>query len=102
MISNQILQSTIDGLKAITKVDISVMDMEGTLLSSTEDVRDEKTFPLVPDLISSRAESMLVQGYQFFKVYDDNEMEYMLFTACCAKIDNFTKSEFSAFLLITE
>lgn len=78
MISNQILQSTIDGLKAITKFDISVMDMEGTLLSSTEEVRDEKTFPLVPDLISSRAESMLVQGYQFFKVYDDNEVEYII------------------------
>ncbi len=29
MISNQILQNTIDGLKGITMVDLCVMDMEG-------------------------------------------------------------------------
>ena len=30
MISNQILQNTIDGLKGISKVDFSVLDTEGT------------------------------------------------------------------------
>lgn len=78
MISNQILQTTIDGLKAITQVEISVMDMEGSVLASTEDSKSEKKFPLVPDLISSKAESMLVHGYQFFKVLDDNEVEYII------------------------
>ena len=35
MISNQILQSTIDGLKTITRVDLSVMDIEhGRLITS--------------------------------------------------------------------
>ena len=36
MISNQILQNTIDGLKGITRVDLCVMDMEGQVLASTE------------------------------------------------------------------
>ena len=37
MISNQILQSTIDGLKGITRIDISVMDTDGKVLASTAD-----------------------------------------------------------------
>ena len=35
MISNQILQNTIDGLKGISKVDFSVLDTEGKELAST-------------------------------------------------------------------
>ena len=34
MISNQILQNTIDGLKGITRVDLCVMDMEGQVLAA--------------------------------------------------------------------
>ena len=36
MISNQILQNTIDGLKGITRIDLCVLDMEGQVLASTE------------------------------------------------------------------
>ncbi len=36
MISNQILQNTIDGLREITRVDLCVLDMEGQVLASTE------------------------------------------------------------------
>ena len=35
MISNQVLQTTIDGLKNITRVDICVMDIEGKALATT-------------------------------------------------------------------
>ena len=35
MISNQILQNTIEGLKTITRVDICVMDTEGKTLATT-------------------------------------------------------------------
>ena len=34
MISNQILQSTIDGLKVISRIDLSVMDLEGNVTGS--------------------------------------------------------------------
>ena len=34
MISNQILQSTIDGIKTITNVDLSVIDIDGKILAS--------------------------------------------------------------------
>ena len=35
MISNQILQSTIDGLKGITRIDLCVIDVEGKVLAAT-------------------------------------------------------------------
>ena len=35
MISNQILQETLEGIQAITKVDLIVMDVEGRLLAKT-------------------------------------------------------------------
>ena len=37
VISNQILQSTLEGIKNISRVDLSVMDTEGILLASTFD-----------------------------------------------------------------
>ena len=35
MISNQILQNTIEGLKAITRIDLCVVDIEGKVLAGT-------------------------------------------------------------------
>ena len=35
MISNQILQNTIEGLKGITRVELSVIDVDGKVLAST-------------------------------------------------------------------
>ena len=34
MISNQILQNTIDGLKGITRIDLCIIDVEGKILAS--------------------------------------------------------------------
>ena len=35
MISNQVLQTTLDGLKAISRVDLCVLDTEGIMLATT-------------------------------------------------------------------
>ena len=35
MISNQILQNTIDGLKNITRIDLCIIDTEGKILATT-------------------------------------------------------------------
>ncbi len=78
MISNQILQSTIDGLKAITKRDITVLDTEGNVLATTDDKAVGMHVASVPDLIHSKAESMLIQGYQYFKVFDEHTVEYVV------------------------
>lgn len=78
MISNQILQTTIDGLKAITKFDLTVIDTEGTVLATTEDLKNTKSFSVVSDIVSVQAENMSVRGTQYFQVFDDNEVEYIV------------------------
>ena len=77
MISNQILQETIEGIKTITRTDLCVMDTEGKNLAST--IRDTEQFEeAVIAFADSPAESQVMLGYQFFKVYDDNELEYVI------------------------
>jgi len=77
MISNQVLQSTLEGLKQISRVDMCVVDTEGIVLASTfgesVDFRDS-----VLSFENSPAESQVISNYQFFKVLDDNHLEYVL------------------------
>lgn len=77
MISNQILQDTIEGIKSITRIDLCVMDTEGKILAST--LRDADEYEkAVLAFVASPAESQVLQGYQFFKVFDDNQLEYVI------------------------
>ena len=77
MISNQILQSTIDGLKGITRIDICVMDTEGKVLATTIDNAEEYENAVLA-FVSSPADSQAIQGYQFFKVFDEHQLEYVI------------------------
>ena len=77
MISNQILQDTIDGIKAITRIDLCVMDTEGKPLASTLSAVEEYREAVLV-FAESLAESQALQGYQFFKVFDDNQLEYIV------------------------
>jgi carbohydrate diacid regulator len=78
MISNQILQNTIDGLKVITRREISIMEREGRVLASTEEHMMGAHLDLVEDFVFSQAESQLIQGYQYFKVFDNHVVEYIV------------------------
>ncbi len=77
MISNQVLQNTLDGLKAISRVELCVLDTEGIMLATTfpeaENYRDS-----VLAFAESPADSQVVSGCQFFKVFDDHQLEYIL------------------------
>lgn len=77
MISNQILQSALDGMKAISRVDLSVMDTEGILLASTSEEAEQLRESAL-SFANSPADSQVISGYQFFKVLDDNQLEYVL------------------------
>ena len=77
MISNQILQNTIEGLKAISRVDLCLMDVEGKVLVSTF-TEPIATGSEVRDFVESQADSQVVKGFQFFKVYDEHQLEYVL------------------------
>ena len=77
MISNQILQSTIDGLKMISRIDFAVIDLEGNVLASTNAEAEEFRSAVV-SFVDSPADSQVVQGHQFFKIFDENQLEYIL------------------------
>ncbi|RDU22685.1 PucR family transcriptional regulator [Anaerosacchariphilus polymeriproducens] len=77
MISNQILQNTIDGLKGITRIDLCIIDVEGKVLATTFSEADNFTEPAIT-FIDSPADSQVVQGYQFFKVFEEQQLEYVL------------------------
>ena len=77
MISNQILQNTIDGLKGITRIDLCIIDAEGKVLAATF-TDAEKYIEAAQAFVESPADSQVVNGYQFFKVFDDHQLEYIL------------------------
>ena len=77
MISNQILQNTIEGLKGISRVDFAVVDTDGKDVVSTLET-DKGYVSSVEDFVKSPADSQEVSRYQFFKIYDDQVVEYVL------------------------
>lgn len=77
MISNQILQNTIDGLKGITKIDLGIIDVEGKVLASTFLEAEQFVEPAL-SFVGSPADSQVVSGCHFFKVFDEHQLEYVL------------------------
>ena len=77
MISNQILQNTIDGLKGITRTDLCVLDVEGKVVAATLPNAEQYIAP-ARTFVGSPADSQVVNGCQFFKVFDEHQLEYIL------------------------
>lgn len=77
MISNQILQNTLDGLKNISRSDFCVADTEGKILAFTAQNPEISSSDIL-GFAASPADSQVVQENQFFKVYDENRLEYVL------------------------
>ncbi len=77
MISNQVLQNTIDGLKSISRIDFCVADVEGKVIVTTLPESEIKSEEIVAFALSA-ADSQVLRGYQFFKVYDEQQLEYVL------------------------
>lgn len=77
MISNQILQKSLDELRAITRIDLCVLDVDGKTAAATFSAED---MPLddIQEFVDSMADSQVIQGYHFFKIFDDQMVEYVL------------------------
>lgn len=77
MISSQVIQTSIDELKAITKADLSVFDLNGQIVAATtEDSRIEEA--LVTGFVNSPADSQVIGMNHLLKIYDDGELLYVL------------------------
>ncbi len=77
MISNQILQNTIEGVKTIARIDMCVADTDGKIVAATDDRMEEERREVL-DFAASPADSQEIQGSQFFKIYDEQQLEYIL------------------------
>lgn len=77
MISSQIIQTSIDELKAITKVDLCVYDPSATVIAATTDMKE-----IQGDLISgfavSPADSQVIGPHHLLKILDEGEILYIL------------------------
>ena len=77
MISNQVLQSTIEGLKNIARIELCVLDVEGKAYAFTNQEMEKYSAQAV-EFVRSSADSQEIAGCQFFKIYDEQQLEYIL------------------------
>ena len=77
MISNQVIQNSIDELRAITKVDLGVFDVEGLKVATTVDEIDISR-DIIENIASSPPDSQVVGGRHLLKILDDGEPAYIL------------------------
>ena len=77
MAYNQMLQSTIEGVKAIARTDLCVMDTDANIIASTVSSADDYRESVLT-FVESPAEIQVVQGYQYFKIFDGGQLEYIM------------------------
>ena len=77
MISSQVIRSSIEELKAISKIDLSVWDLEGKVVAATFE-SDEMTPALIDGFANSPADSQVMGMHHLMKVLDEEEVLYIL------------------------
>lgn len=77
MISGQVIQNAIDELKAITRVDMCVTDLDGNTVASTF-TDEQPDISSIAFFIQSPADSQVMQGCHFFKIMENQTPEYVL------------------------
>ena len=77
MVSNQVLQGSIDDLKAIARVDLAIIDLNGQIIAATYEP-DEDNSDLISLFLDSPANSQALKQQHFFKIFYNNEPEYIL------------------------
>lgn len=77
MISNQIIQTCIDELHAITGVDFAVLELDGAVAAQTK-ADLEPAAEIRTAFASSAADSQTMGDSHLLKVYDDDELAYIL------------------------
>lgn len=77
MISNQIIQTSIEELRAITKVDLFIFDLDGMKIAATSEEMGISR-DIIVGFAASPADSQVVGGYHFLKILDDGEVAYVL------------------------
>ena len=77
MISSQVIRSSIEEFKSISKIDLSVWDLEGKVVAATFE-SDEITPALIAGFANSPADSQVMGAHHLMKVLDEEEVLYIL------------------------
>ncbi len=77
MISSQIIQTSLEELKVITKIDLSVYDLTGVMVATTMTQNDVDA-NLICSFAESPADSQVVGVHHLLKILDDGEPLYIL------------------------
>lgn len=77
MISSQVIRSSIEELKAISKVDICVWDLEGKVVATTFEA-EEITPALIEGFVNSPADSQVIGMHHLLKVLDEDDVLFIL------------------------
>lgn len=77
MLTTQVIQTCIEDLKEITKIDLTVIDSAGLLIASTGDKKDFSS-DAINKFVDSEAESQTIGGYHYMKVIHEDEVTYVV------------------------
>lgn len=77
MISSQTIQTSLDELKAITKVDLSVYDTSGLTIATTMDNSDISK-DIIKGFAGSPADSQVIGHYHLLKIFDEGELLFVI------------------------
>lgn len=77
MLSNQVLQETLEGLRSITRVNMAAVDLDGHVCAGTFEVTPE-CLASAKEFSDSPAINQVVNDYQFFRIAEDEHVSYVL------------------------
>lgn len=77
MLSSQIIQTSIDELKAITRVDLCVYDPTGAVVATTM-VMSEINGKLISGFATSPADSQVIGSHHLLKIWDEGELLFVI------------------------
>lgn len=77
MISSQVIKSSIEELKAISKVDLAVWDTDGRIVVSTAET-DDISQTMISGFAGSQADSQVIGPHHLMKVMDEEELLFVL------------------------
>lgn len=77
MISNQIIQTCLEDLRTITRVDLGVYDLSGEEVAATVNMQKPED-TVISSFVLSPADSQVVGNFHLLKVKDEEEIIYIL------------------------
>lgn len=87
MISNSVIQAMVNDAKNISKIEISIVDLDGTVIASAI-ANPEISAVSIRSFIDSSAESQLVKDNHFFRVVDEAETVYVMVVHTAGELGN--------------